>query len=64
MPALDRCDLPTHVGVNNLPKLVTRQRAAQPGIELVTIESEVKHPKHYTIEPSVCVYIFAHDGLG
>jgi len=26
MPSLNHCDLPRHVGVNNLPKVVTRQR--------------------------------------
>jgi len=26
VPSLNHCDLPRHVGVNNLPKVVTRQR--------------------------------------
>jgi len=26
MPSLNHCDLPRHVGVNNLPKIVTRKR--------------------------------------
>jgi len=26
MPSLNHCDLLRHVGVNNLPKVVTRQR--------------------------------------
>ena len=26
MPSLNHCDLPRHVGVNNLPKVVTQQR--------------------------------------
>ena len=28
MPSLNRCDLLRHMGVNNLPKVVTRQRRA------------------------------------
>jgi len=29
MPSLNRCDLPRHVGVNNLPKVVTRQHRSR-----------------------------------
>jgi len=44
MLPLDHCDLQGHVGVNSLPKVVTRQRRGWEFL-LATIELLVQRPK-------------------
>jgi len=40
MPPLNHCDLPRHMGVNNLPKVVTQQRHGR------ELNSQVQHSNH------------------
>jgi len=57
MPLLNHCDLLRHVGVNNLPKVVTRQRRGrEPVIELATFESQVQPLGYRATEPLVGFY--------
>jgi len=52
MPSLNHCDLPRHVGVNNLPKVVTGQRH---GRELNSQLASCKSNALATRLPNQCV---------
>jgi len=56
MLPLDHRDLQRHVGVNNLPKVVTRQW--WPAIELAIVQLQIQHPNHFTTEKlRACILI-------
>ena len=57
MPSLNHCDLPRHVGVNNLPKVVTRQRR---GRELNSQPASCKSSALATRLPSHLVHTSTH----
>jgi len=53
MPSLNHCDLLRHLGVNNLPKVVTRQRR---GRKLNSQPSSYKFNAITTRIPSLCLF--------